>query len=202
MNRVTLLGPHIFLAFAAALPAAATSINFESQAAHRGGNLTGIPDSPLTIGTATFAGGELLSGEVGLNADATGVYASEGLFGSGETNPLMIAFAVPVQNFSLLLLNRDGDRSYTVSDNLGNSITMSLPSAGALGSAAFSLPGSGVTTVAITSANVDAWNFAIDNVSFTPAATTAEPDPLLSLGIGFVLLAASRCKQLRARLGR
>jgi hypothetical protein len=85
---VTLLGPLMTLTFALALPVGATVIDFEAQAADRGGDLTGIPDSPLTIGIATFTGGELLRGEVGLNADPTGVYASEGLFGSGETNPL------------------------------------------------------------------------------------------------------------------
>jgi len=43
----------------AAAPATATVINFDAQAAGSGGNLTGIPDSPLTIGIATFTGGEL-----------------------------------------------------------------------------------------------------------------------------------------------
>jgi hypothetical protein len=72
------------------MPATTTAsvINFNTQAADRGGNLTGIPDSPLPIGMATFSGGELLNAEVGLNVDQTGVYATQGLFGSGETNPL------------------------------------------------------------------------------------------------------------------
>ena len=39
-------------------PAVADVIDFETQAANTGGFLTGIPDSPLTIGIATFAGGE------------------------------------------------------------------------------------------------------------------------------------------------
>jgi hypothetical protein len=75
---------HIFLCLAAALPVCATVINFEAQVANTGGNLTGIPDWPLTIGIATFTGGELRDGEVGLNADKTGVYASEGQFGSAK----------------------------------------------------------------------------------------------------------------------
>jgi hypothetical protein len=79
--------------------------------------------------------------EVGLNTDATGVYVSEGLFGSGETNPLVFSFAAPVQNFSVLVLNGDDMRSYTVSDNLGDSATNSLVSAGSLGGATFSLLG-------------------------------------------------------------
>jgi hypothetical protein len=190
----------VLLTFSAAAPIRATIIDFDAQAANRGGNLTGIPDSPLTIGIATFTGGELLSGEIGLSADQTGVYASEGLFGSGETNPLVIAFAAPVQNFNLLVLNGDDARSYTVADNLGDSITKSLASAGGLGAATFSLPGNGLTTVAITSANTDAWDFAIDSVSFTAGPTVPEPKSLLLLGGGLLLLGGTRRKQVRAWL--
>jgi hypothetical protein len=198
---VRLLAPYILLAVAAALPAGATVIDFDAQAANRGGNLTGTPDSPLTIGIATFTGGELLSGEVGLNADMTGIYASEGLFGSGETNPLVITFAAPVQGFSVFVLNGDDVRSYTVSDNIGESVTNSLFSAGSLGAAVFTLPGNGLTTVTITSANADAWDFAIDNVTFTAATTTSTPEPesMLLAGAGLLLLlSAMRRKRMSA----
>jgi hypothetical protein len=197
-----LLGPSILLAFAAVMPAGATTIDFEAQAANRGGNLTGIPDSPLTVGLATLSGGELLNGEVGLNADTTGVYASQGLFGSGENNPLVIHFAAPVQQFSVFVLNGDDMRSYTVSDNLGDSITRSLASAGGLGASTFSLPGNGLTTVSISSANADAWDFAIDNVTFTASTSTPEPASLLLSGAGLVLLFALSRRQLAALLRR
>jgi hypothetical protein len=199
---VTLLVSYMLLAFAAAVPTSASVIDFEAQAANRDGNLTGIPDSPLTIGVATFAGGELLNGEVGLNADATGVYVSEGLCGSGETNPFVISFVVPVQNFTVLLLNGDDVRSYTVSDNLGDSATNSLASAGSLGGATFSLLGVGLTSVTITSANADGWDFAIDNVTFTATTTsTPEPGSMLLLGAGSMVLAVViRRKRLNASL--
>src|SRR5215831_14700419 len=90
----------------ATAPASASIVDFEAQAANRGGNLTGIPDSPLTIGIATFTGGELREGLIGLLADQTGVYATQGLFGSGETNPLVITFATPVHDFSLFVTIR------------------------------------------------------------------------------------------------
>lgn len=199
---ITLFGAYMLLAFAAAIPAGATTVDFEAQVADRGGNLIGIPDSPLAIGVATFTGGELLNSEVGLNADTSGAYASQGLFGSGETNPIVITFAIPVENFSVLVLNGDDTRSYTVADNLGDSITTSLASAGALGNSTFSLRGNGLTTATITSANGDAWDFAIDNVSFTATTATPEPESLVLLGVGVLLLAALRSKQLRARLGR
>jgi hypothetical protein len=190
---VTLPVLYVFFAFSTMTPATATTIDFDVQAGNRGGNLTGIPDSPLMIGIATLTGGELLSGEVGLNADTTGIYASEGLFGSGETNPLVITFTMPVQNFSVFVLNGDDTRSYTVSDNLGNSITKSLASAGALGGAEFALPGSGLSTVEISSANADAWDFAVDNLTFTDVTnSTPEPEASLLLSAGLGLLTAIR----------
>jgi len=183
-------GLSLFIAFVAGVaPAPATVIDFEAQAASRGGNLTGVPDSPLTIGLATFTGGELLNAEVGLNVDQTGVYATEGLFGSGETNPMVITFASPVDAFSVFVVNGDDTRSYTVSDNLGDSITKSLPSAGALGAATFSLSSNGITTAEITSANTDAWDFAIDDVSFSAPTSVPEPEALFLVGAGSIVLA-------------
>ena len=164
-------------------PASAGVIDFEAQAANRGGNLTGIPDSPLTIGIATFTGGELRDGLINLPADETGVYASEGLFGSGETNPLIIAFATPVSGFSVLVANGDSqNQTYTVSDDLGDSTNFTLALPGSLNNAArtVALSGAGITTVSITSANASFWNFAIDNVTFSPV-----PEPMsafLALG--------------------
>jgi hypothetical protein len=178
----------LLTAFTGAVPVAATVINFEAQAAGRAGSFTGTSDSPFTIGSAIFNGGELLNAEIGLDADRTGIYASQGLFGSSETNPLIISFASPVNAFSVLLVNGDDMRSYTVSDDLGNSITMPVASAGALGAAVFSLPGQGLQKVYISSANTDAWDFAIDNVSFTPVASTPEPESWLLVGAPFALL--------------
>jgi len=175
-------------------PASATVIDFEAQAANRGGNLTGIPDSPLTIGIATFTGGELRFGLINLPADETGVYVSEGLFGSGETNPLVITFATPVSDFSVLVANGDAqNQTYTVSDELGDSASVTLALSGSLNNAAktVALSGSDITTVSITSANVSFWNFAIDNVTFS-----AVPEPmsvslvLVGLGVMFCCTAS------------
>jgi hypothetical protein len=191
---ITLLRPSLLLAFTMAVSTGATVINFEAEAANTGGSLTGIPNLPFTIDGATFTDGELRGGELGLNADTTGVYASDGLFGSGETNPLVIRFAAPVENLSILVLNGDDARNYTVSDNIGESLTNSLASAGGLGAATFSLPGNEITTLTINSANADAWDFAIDNVTFTVAAPTPEPEPLL-LGFGLTVLATAASRK-------
>ena len=188
------------LAVAYPVPAAADMINFDAQAATQGGNLTGIPDSPLTIDIATFTGGELLNAEVGLPVDQSGVYATEGLFGSGETNPLVITFASPVDDFSVFVANGDTAQTYTVSDDLGESMTKTLSSAGALGAATFSLPGSGITTVSVSSANADTWSFAIDNVSFTTATSAPEPQGLALVGLGLILVVCARRKHISAWL--
>ncbi len=180
----------------AAVPATAEVINFDAQAAGRGGNLTGIPDSPLNVGIANFTGGELLDAEVGLSVDQTGVYASQGIFGSGETNPLTITFVSAVSNVSVFVANGDDVRSYTVTDNLGDSVTKSLASAGGLGGATFSLPGNDITSVQISSANAAAWDFAIDNVTFAPPATAVpEPDSWLLFSGGVLLLIATCSKR-------
>jgi hypothetical protein len=170
-------------------PASATVIDFEAQAANRGSNLAGIPDSPLTIGIATFTGGELRNGLINLPADETGVYASEGLFGAGETNPLVITFATPVNSFSVFLANGDAqNQSYTLSDDVGDNTTLTLALPGSLSNAArtVALPGSGIQSVSIASANTNFWNFAIDNVTFSAAP---EPMPvfLISGGLGAAL---------------
>ena len=129
------------------------------------------------------------SGLINLPADETGVYASEGLFGSGETNPLVITFATPVSDFSVLVANGDAqNQTYTVSDDRGDSASVTLALSGSLNNAAktVALSGSDITTVSITSANVSFWNFAIDNVTFS-----AVPEPmsvslvLVGLGVAF-----------------
>jgi hypothetical protein len=201
-HHLTKIGPCLLLALAVASPSVADVIDFEAQTVAVGGNLTGIPDSPLTIGIATFTGGELLNGEIGVNADQSGVYATEGLFGSGETDPLEISFASPVDDLSVYVVNVDDTQSYTVSDNLDDSVTISLPSANDLGAATFSLPGKGITTVDITSADFTAWDFSIDNVSFTTTTPVPEPASLLLLVAGFIPVVAQRRKQLAARLHR
>ncbi|HEY6988813.1 MAG TPA: hypothetical protein VH369_10540 [Bryobacteraceae bacterium] len=179
MKRILIL----LLAATAALSAG--TIDFEAEAANAGGFLTGIPDSPVSIGGATFTGGELRRGEIGLIADQSGVYATQGVFGFGETNRLTIVFALPVSGFSVTVLNGDNTATYTISDDLGDSISASLPSAGSGGAKIFSLPGVGIRRVDISSSNVDGWNFAIDDVSSIAAP---EPGSQLLLVLGLLLL--------------
>jgi len=187
--------PVLWLAFGP--PVFADVIDFNAQAAGAGGFLTGVPDSPLTIGIATFNGGELRLAEIGLPADQTGVYATEGLFGQ-DSNPLTIRFSTPVNGFSVLVANADSqNQSYTVSDDLGDTLTKQLALSGALtgSTGTFALSGSGIRTVTISSANGDFWNFAIDNVALTAAAV---PEPAtLALTTTALLFLACATRRLR-----
>jgi hypothetical protein len=170
-------------------PARADLIDFEAQATGRGGLFTGHLDSPLTIGRATFTGGELLKNESG-GVDLTGVYATSGpnFLGGAYTDPLTITFSQPVSGFSIVVTNNSPGNgisdTYTVADNLGGSQSNSL---GNNAPATFTLPDTGITSVTISAANHASWDFAIDNVSFTPnAVATPEPASLTMLGIGVV----------------
>ena len=175
--------------FLAGTALSAATIDFDAEAAAAGNQLTGVPWSPLTVGIATFTGGELVNSETGLLADTSGVYATEGVFGTGETNPLMIRFAVPVNNFSIFVANGDAAAMYTITDNAGDSVVASLPETGAGGSHTFSLPGSGITSVEIMSGNADGWNFAIDDVAFT---ATPEPGSAWICLTGLAIVGAGR----------
>ncbi len=171
---VTLLG----LAFGIVGPgihvAKAGFIDFESQAAGRGGNFTGAVDSPLVIGIATFKGGELLNNESS-SIDLTGVYATiaPNLVSGAYTNPLTINFSTPVSGFSILVTNNFAD-SFTVADNLGGSSTLILPN-NALQT--FTLLDLGITSVTISAANHTTFDFAIDNVAFTSTDVAPVPEP-------------------------
>jgi PEP-CTERM motif len=161
-------------------PASADIINFDAQAAGRGGVFTGTVDSPLVIGIATFTGGELLNNETN-SVDTTGVYAtiSPNNVPGGYTNPLTITFSTPVSAFSILVTNNLGD-TFTVADNRGGSSTMVLPS---LASQIFTLPDTGITSVTVGAASTSEWDFAIDNVTFTPLNTVPEPSTMLLGGM-------------------
>jgi hypothetical protein len=171
-----------FLTIGAALVLAAGSakadlIDFEAQGASAPSAFNGALNSPLVIGIATFTGGQLLNNAVGA-VDETAVYASTNIVAGGYTNPLTIAFSQAVRSFSIDVTNGFGD-SYTVADNRGGSQTLAVASNT---TQLFSLTDSGITSVTIGSANKTLWDFAIDNVQFTPAvASVPEPSSLLLL---------------------
>jgi PEP-CTERM motif len=173
-----------------AAPARADLIDFETQGAGAPSSFTGTLNSPLVIGIATFTGGQLLNHTAG-GADTTAVYATSNFLGGAYTDPLTISFSTPVSAFSMDVANNLAD-TYTVRDNLGGSESLVLP---ANTIQLFTLPGGGITSVTIGSSTTSLWDFAIDNVQFTPA-TSAVPEPsallLLASTIGLMGMLARR----------
>jgi len=152
-------------------------IDFEAQGASAPSVFNGTLNSPLVIGIATFTGGQLLNNAAGA-ADGTAVYGSTNLVSGGYTNPLTITFSTAVSSFSIDVINGLAD-SYTVADNKGGSRMLAVPFNT---TQLFTLTDSGITSVTIESATKSFWDFAIDNVQFTPAVSSVpEPSSLLFL---------------------
>lgn len=175
------------VALCCALAAHADVVNFDAQAVGAPTAFNGTVNSPLVIGTATFTGGQLLVNEIGPSADQTGVYAtvSPTFVAGSYTNPLDITFSSPVTGFSILVTNVIAD-TFTVADNVGDSSSMFVDAGS---EQTFTLGGTGITSVTISTTDAS-WDFAIDDVTFSPAAVTATPEPssLALLGTGLAAL--------------
>ena len=173
---------------------AATVIDFEAQGASAPNGFTGSLNSPLVIGIATFTGGQLLRNQAG-GVDTTAVYATTNQTAGSYTDPLTITFSQPVSGFSIVVTNEFPD-TYIVADNKGGS--SSLPVNGNTNQV-FTLPDSGITSVTVASNLTFAWDFAIDNVTFTPALAVA-PEPATYLPVASGLFGVlSIFKRRRAR---
>lgn len=167
-----------------------TTIDFEAQGAGAPSVFTGMTDSPLTIGIATFTGGQLLNNETN-SVDLTAVYATSNLVGGGYTDPLVIAFNQPVSGFSILVTNQIAG-AYTVMDNLGGLQTMML---GLNQSFTFSLSDVGISSVTITGVSGSSWDFAVDDVTFASASVPDSGATIVLMAIAlapFVALARRR----------
>lgn len=185
-------GLSVLLVSSLTVSAMATVSDFEGQAANRGSKLGGIPDLPRTSGIATFTGGELHHAAVRPNSDLTGIYARKKLFGSGEMNPIIIAFAPPINQFSVFPVNAHGAAKHAVSNN-GGSVTIPSISMDGLGAVILSLVGNIINSVDVMSANSDSRNLAIDNLTFTSPHSAPEPNSTLLIAAGFVFLGYHRC---------
>jgi hypothetical protein len=154
----------LFASLAALQSAKAVTIDFEAQGASAPSSFNNTLNSPLTIGLATFTGGQLLKNEFYTSsiADPTAVYATQGYTGS-YSNPLLVTFSQPVSNVSVLVTNGIAD-TYTLTNNLGASVSAPV---GTNTSALFSFSGTGITQLSIGAGSNPGWDFAIDNLSYT-----------------------------------
>jgi hypothetical protein len=144
-----------------------TNINFEQFSGPS--VFTGV-QPPLTVGTATFSGGQVLSATTFLPADPTVVYGTSS-FCPGCLPTLTIDFSKPVSNFSIFVANgQTFIVSYTVQDDQGGTQTLVLFANFDSGAGTFSLPSKNIRRVVISS-STSQWDFFIDNVRFDECST-------------------------------
>ncbi len=131
---------------------------------------TGV-QPPLTVGVATFSGGQLLTNTSLLPADQTTVYGTA-FFCSGCLPTITIDFAQPVSAFSVFLLNgQTFTVKYTVQDDRGATRTISLVANFHSSAGTVTLPSNGIRRVTITS-NAGEWDFFVDNLSFVSSCSS------------------------------
>lgn len=124
-------------------------------------------DPPLTVGVATFSGGQVLNAATFLPADPTVVYGTA-FFCPGCLPTLTIDFSVPVSDFSMLVLNgQTFVVTYFLQDDQGGTDSVTLDANFNGGAGVVSLPSSGIQQVTLTS-STGSWDFLIDEVRFTP----------------------------------
>lgn len=125
---------------------------------------TGI-QPPLTVGLATFSGGQILDATNFLPANPTSVYGTA-FFCPGCLPTLTIDFAEPVSDLSIFLMNgQTFVVTYFVEDDQGGMTQITLPANSNSGAGTVMLPSSGIRKATI-SGSAGAWDFFIDNISF------------------------------------
>jgi hypothetical protein len=178
--------------------ASATLINFEDQPAGPANFVQAGPPQTLvyTDGpvTATFTGGVILTGESNQTTDNSNVYATLIIKG---TNPLIVTFNQPINNFQIDILNANPG-AYEMFDNAGHTAFFTLAtSGGSVQTEGFAAAGSTVSIeylpISTVPTNQTFWDFAIDNVTFNQPLTSAVPEPstwammiLGFAGVGFM----------------
>ena len=162
----------------AAVPARAALIDFDSQgltgpsffaaAASPAGALV----VPTSDGTVTFSGGMVLENTTFLPANQTALYGTAH-FGTGLSSALVIAFAAPVTNFLVDVVNGlSTAATYRVADDLGNSSDFTLASNANSGvtRVGFASAGSTITITSLTPSQ-SIFDFFIDNIAFNLPAS-------------------------------
>ena len=127
---------------------------------------TGI-EPPLSVGIATFSGGQRLTATVNLPANQTTVYGTAySPLCNGCLDTITIDFSQAVSNLSLKVINgQTFTVGYTVQDNTEGSQVFSLQGNSQSGQATVTLPSTGITQVTVTS-DATQWDFFIDDIQF------------------------------------
>jgi hypothetical protein len=131
---------------------------------------TGV-QSPLTVGTATVSGGQILSATAFLPANQTKVYGTS-IFCPGCLPSITIDFSQPISDFSVFVANgQTFTVLYTVEDDQGGMQTLILFANLNSGAGTFTLPSTNIRRVTIRS-NIADWDFFIDNITFSESGCT------------------------------
>src|SRR5215204_28017 len=145
-----------------------TQIDFEQFS---GGPFFTQVEPPLTVGVATFSGGQILSATSNLVANQSKVYGTA-IFCSGCLPTITIDFSKEVSNFSVVLYNgQTFTVTYVVQDDQGELQSITLPAHFQSGFTTINLPSTGIRKVTITS-DTGQWDFLIDNVRFDESGCT------------------------------
>ena len=157
------------LAIGTSQRAQAVMIDFDSQgftgpsvAAQTSASTINVSTS---IGNVAFSGGAILTDATNAPADESSIYYTSD-FLSGGTNPITVTFPTAINNFFLDVYNGEtSDQTFTVSDNAGNSktITLSPNLMGGMSLVSFAAAG---TSVTISEAGGGPFDFAIDSIGF------------------------------------
>ena len=184
----------------------ATYINFDDQG-YSGPTTFGGTMEEITLNdvggsgiNVTFLGGVILTNATNFPANNSSVYGT--YFGGGSDhgyeNPMTITFSESVTNFYMDLYNGwTTDRTFTVSDNSGNSTTVTLPNNISSGQTLVEFAAIGtVITIADVTPGVSTWDFLIDNIYFNEPLPSQVPEPatMILLGSGLLGLAGLRRK--------
>lgn len=191
----------------AAGSASADLITFDAQ------GLTGPSTTPpataanvnvnTSIGVVTFSGGAILTKTTNLPANQTSVYYDSYFLSGTHTNSMTITFPKAITNFVMDLYNgwTSADK-FTISDNLGHSIT--TPSVGSNYSGGYIpvLAGALGSVITITTSNPN-YDFVIDNVQFNEGTTLGGvPEvstwAMMALGFAGLSLAGHRASRKTA----
>lgn len=130
-----------------------------------GGSVFTNVDPPLTTENATLSGGQILSNTTFLPANQTTVYGTA-FFCNGCLPTIKVDFTDPVKDLKLVLMNgQTFTVNYTVRNNLGDLVTISLVSNSQGGKALVGLPSGGIMSVTING-DASSWDFFVDNIDY------------------------------------
>lgn len=167
--------------------AAADPITVDFETLPAGPGNFGPPPQTVTEKGATFSGGIILTNE-SASIDLTNVYGTVDC--CGYSNPLSIIFDSAISQLSVLITN-NVNATYTLTDNLGRSVSASVPAYNT--PLTLTLPFEGITAATVASVGIPGFDFALGSVSFTPTpAPVPEPASMLLVAGGIAVITRRR----------